>query len=160
MGKVDLKELAEQMDSMMDEWSYFVNKNTGEIISVADRHLGFAEEPEEVPERIAEWEHDEIEQAAALLEKWDELIRFPSKYELREYDMMEAFIETVQDVHIRDCLSVAIEGRGAFRRFKDTAARFGVIDKWYDFKAETLLAFAKEWCVDNNLSFKMPESID
>jgi len=56
MGKVNLKELAGQMDCMMDEWSYFVNRRTGEVISVEDRHLGFAEDPDEIPERIAAWE--------------------------------------------------------------------------------------------------------
>ena len=38
MGKVNLKELAEQMDFMMDEWSCFVNRGTVEVISVEDRY--------------------------------------------------------------------------------------------------------------------------
>jgi hypothetical protein len=146
MGKVNLKELAEQMDFMMDEWSYFVNKRTGEIISVEDRHLGFAEDPDKIPESIAAWERDAIDQAVKLLENWDDLLCFPGKYNLNEYGMMEDFIRTVKDPHIRHCLDIAIEGRGAFRRFKDTAERFGAIDDWFDFKEKKLIADSKEWC--------------
>ena len=153
MGKVDLKELAEQMDCMMDEWSYYVNKKTGEILSIADRHISFAENPENIPEKIAGWERNEIEQAAAILDGWADLIRFPSKYDMNEYRMMEGFIRTVRDLHTRDCLEVAIEGRGAFKRFKDTAHRFGVIDDWYEYKNRALLAYAKEWCEWNGLQY-------
>lgn len=155
MGKVNLKELAEQMDFMMDECSYFVNRKTGEVISVEDRHLRFAEDPDDIPEMIAAWERDAIKQAAEFLESWDDLVRFPSKYDLNEYAMMEDFIRTVKDPHIRDCLGIAIEGRGAFRRFKDTADRFGVIDKWYEFKEQELLAYAKEWCESHGLRYGM-----
>jgi len=159
VNKINLKELAEQMDCLMEEWSYFVNKATCELISIQDSYLGYAEEPEEIPELLADWERDEVQQASALLEKWDELIPLPSKYDLNEYGMMEDFIETVQDAHIRDCLSIAIEGRGAFRRFKDTAARFGVIDKWYDFKNGALLTFVKKWCGENDLSYSVDENM-
>jgi len=155
VGKVNLKELAEQMDFMMDEWSYFVNRRTGEVISVEDRHLGFAENPDEIPERIAAWERDAIEEAVTLLETWDDLLRFPSKHDLNEYAMMEDFIRTVKDPHIRDCLGIAIEGRGAFRRFKDTADRFDVIDEWYGFKDQAFLAYAKEWCERSGLLYSM-----
>ena len=96
---------------------------------------------------------NEVEQATAILENWDNMISFPRKYDLNEYRIMEDFIETVSDAHIRDCLSIAIEGKGAFRRFKDTAARLGVIDAWYEFKDQALLTFAKRWCEDNGLQY-------
>ena len=155
MSSVNLKELAEQMDFMMDEWSYFVNKKTGEIISIEDRHLRSAEDLEEIPEGIAEWERDAIEQASMLLENWRDLIRFPRKYDLNEYAMMEEFVAAVKDAHIRECLDIAIQGRGAFRRFKDTADHFGVIDEWYEYKYQALLSFAKDWCEENGLRYSL-----
>ena len=108
VGKVNLKELAEQMDFMMDEWSHYVNRVTGEIISVENRHLRYAEDPDEIPERIAEWERDAIKQASAILESWDDLICFPRKYDLNEYGMMEDFIGTVRDKHIRECFGTVL----------------------------------------------------
>jgi len=156
MAKIDLKELAEQLDFMFDGWSYFVNRKTGEIISIDDTHLGIAEEldeSDEIPDEFSEWESDAIEQARELLDNWDDMIRLPSKEELREYDMMEDFTESVKDAHIRDCLEISIQGRGAFRRFKDTAIRFGVIDSWYEFKSQALMEYAKEWCEMHDLEF-------
>ena len=64
MGKVNLKELAEQMDAMMNEWSYFVNKDTGEIITISNEYLAYAEEPEDTPAHLLDWEREEIRQAA------------------------------------------------------------------------------------------------
>jgi hypothetical protein len=75
-----------------------------------------------------------------------------------EYGMMENFIETVQNVHIRDCLEIAVQGRGAFRRFKDTANRFDIIEDWYEFKNQAFLAFAKEWCEENGLPYSLEDS--
>jgi len=159
MNKVNLKELAEQMDFLMEEWSYFVNRVTCEIISIQDSYLGYAEEPEEIPAVLPDCERDEIAQASALLEKWNDLIPLPGKHELNEYGMMEDFIDAVQDAHLRDCLSVAIEGRGAFRRFKDTAARFGALDAWYEYKAQAVLAFAQKWCKENDLPYTQEEDL-
>lgn len=154
MNKVNLRELAGQFDMIMDDWRYFVNRRTGEIVSVNQEYLGIAEEAEDADiANLQEWEQEEVREARELLEKWDDLVPFPDKYELNEYEMMEDFIETVKDEHIRDCLSIAINGRGAFRRFKDTVNRFGVETAWYDFKEQALLAFARDWCENNELKY-------
>jgi len=159
MNRVNLKELAGQLDCMMEEWRYFVDKSTCAIITIHDTYLGYAGEPEEIPTVLAEWERYEIEKALELLEKWNELIPLPGKYDVNEYGMMEDFIESVQDDNIRDCLYVAIEGRGAFRRFKDIVGRFGTLDKWYDFKNDALLSFAEKWCTENDLPYSLDENM-
>jgi hypothetical protein len=137
----------------MEAWSYFINKVTYEIISIEDRYLGYAGEPEEIPDTLADWERNEIERALSFVDRWDDLIALPSKHDINEYGLMENFIGTIDDAHVRDCLCVAIEGRGAFRRFKDTARTLGVIDAWYHFKGEALLVFAKDWCKGKGLPY-------
>ncbi|MGH9105114.1 MAG: UPF0158 family protein [Acidimicrobiales bacterium] len=53
------------------------------------------------------------------------------------YRDMENFIETVSDEDRADRLSIAISGRGAFRRFKDILARWpGELERWYAFSDE------------------------
>lgn len=47
MKKVDLKELADHMDFMLDEWRYFIDKGSGEIVSIDGQYLGYAEELDE-----------------------------------------------------------------------------------------------------------------
>ena len=45
----------------------------------------------------------------------------------------------------------ALNGKGAFRRFKDTATRLNVEEKWYEYKDEALIKIASDWCKDNSI---------
>lgn len=83
-----------------------------------------------------------------------ECINMPTKYDINEYGMMEQFIETIDDERLYNQLYIAINGRGAFRRFKDTCINFGIIDDWYKFREEKYTELAIEWCKDNNIEYK------
>jgi uncharacterized protein UPF0158 len=62
---------------------------------------------------------------------------------------MEEFIATVSDEHLQELLDVAIQGRGAFRRFKDVLARHPAEQqRWFDFQASRVKARAREWLTD------------
>jgi Uncharacterised protein family (UPF0158) len=62
---------------------------------------------------------------------------------------MQDFIDTVSDEHLQELLNVAIEGRGALRRFKDVLARHpGEQQRWFDFQAGRLVARAREWLAE------------
>ena len=60
--------------------------------------------------------------------------RLPTSFDIREYDMMEKFIDSLPEP-ARSRLGRAIQGKGAFRRFKDTAGRLGVAPQSYEFQA-------------------------
>lgn len=62
------------------------------------------------------------------------------------YRDMEDFIAGVSDPGRADRLSIAIDGRGAFRRFKDTIARWpDEQERWYRFSGERSRGRAREW---------------
>jgi hypothetical protein len=62
---------------------------------------------------------------------------------------MEAFIARLDDTTIADLLGVAILGRGAFRRFKDTLGRWpDQLEAWYAFSEERQLGRARAWLAD------------
>ena len=48
----------------------------------------------------------------------------------------------------------AIKGRGAFRRFKDTAIDVGAIDDWYEFRDNCYKSRAEDWCRDHDLEWE------
>ena len=48
--------------------------------------------------------------------------------------MMIDFIETVESPEINNNLQRLIQGKGAFRRFKDYCAEMNIIQEWYDFR--------------------------
>ncbi len=85
---------------------------------------------------------------------YDNCIELPTKYYIDEYKMMEEFIDTIEDVNIYNNLEIAISGKGAFRRFKDTCNRHGIESTWYKFRDEKYKEIAIEWCKKNNINFE------
>ena len=58
---------------------------------------------------------------------------------------MELFIASVEPDR-GERLATAIEGRGAFRRFKDELARWpGELERWYALSEERQLGRARSW---------------
>jgi hypothetical protein len=63
-----------------------------------------------------------------------------------QYRWMERFIATVEDQELRRQLNVAIDGKGAFRRFKDALMSHPVDrERWFAFRSERLRACMESW---------------
>ena len=127
----DVIEALEFVNDGMDAGAY-LNPKTYEIVYIDD-YIDISPEKKE--------------------EIYDEYISLPSKYYIDEYSMMEEFIETIDDVKLYNQLYIAISGKGAFRRFKDTCINFDIIDDWYRFRDEKYKELAIEWCKDNNIEY-------
>jgi len=69
-----------------------------------------------------------------------------------EYGWMAEFAATVGDARLRDRLDIALEGRGAFRRFKhallDVPAER---ERWFALRGARLHAAAREWLADQGI---------
>jgi len=62
------------------------------------------------------------------------------------YRDMEVFIDTIDDCALVDRLSIAIAGRGAFRRFKDVvAADPAAAERWYTLSEDRRRGRARAW---------------
>ena len=83
----------------------------------------------------------------------DDYILVPNKYDVDEYSMMERFIYTIPSELIQSRLEELIQGKGAFRRFKDAIFNLGITEEWYKFRDECYKEFAKEWCEYHNIAF-------
>ena len=90
----------------------------------------------------------------------DRFIRLPTQREINEYGMMEEFVGSIRNDSQRAALEIAMSGRGAFRRFKDTVIRFGIEKKWYDFRDKEYLRVAHEWCEENDVAYESVEETD
>jgi len=63
-----------------------------------------------------------------------------------QYRWMERFIATVEDEELRRRLNVAIDGKGAFRRFKDALVSHPVDrERWFAFRSERLRSCMESW---------------
>jgi hypothetical protein len=59
---------------------------------------------------------------------------------------MADFIATVEDERLAELLEVAINGKGAFRRFKDVLAHYpDERERWFRFKDDRMKERALEW---------------
>ena len=112
------------------------DKETGEIEWVSDMAMT-QKEQEEIYDRLDE--HG--------------FYRLPTSFEIRDYDIMEDFVDMLSGA-AHDRLSSAIQGRGAFRRFKDTVIKMGIDQEWYDFQADAYKRKAIRWCEDNGIEYE------
>jgi hypothetical protein len=63
-----------------------------------------------------------------------------------QYRWMERFIPMVDEPDLRGKLAQAIDGKGAFRRFKDVLMSFGPDrERWFTFRSERLRTFMEAW---------------
>ncbi|MGZ3609217.1 MAG: UPF0158 family protein [Ktedonobacteraceae bacterium] len=113
---------------------YYLNLVTGKVVFFSD-DLGLSEEDERLSEEI-----DESDDYVAV----DRI----SSHEA--YQWMVDFVDEMvapTDENAAEKLSIALEGKGAFRRFKDTLYR--VDEKWqqawYQFRDRQLKAAVEEW---------------
>lgn len=63
-----------------------------------------------------------------------------------QYRWMEQYIPLVEDPKLRARLEVSIDGKGAFRRFKDVLMAFGSErERWFSYRSERLRTFIEAW---------------
>ena len=96
-------------------------------------------------EELTEDEIDELFKKSIIL---------PTQCEINEYQIMVDFIETVNNIEIKNKLQRVIQGKGAFRRFKDYCFEMNIIQDWYNYKEEKYKEIAIEWCRQNELEYK------
>src|SRR5687768_17012982 len=97
-----------------------------------------------------------MEEAAAIIEDKERgrYVPLPDPEDINEYEMREAFCETLENVGRRDMLLIAIQGQGAFRRFKDAIHRLGIERQWYTFKNQAYAEITHEWCKENGIDYE------
>lgn len=134
--KVRLSDIVDAIELTDQFTEYFIDKETGELEWISDMTMT-REEQEEIYDRLDE--HG--------------FYRLPNSFDIREYDIMEDFVETLSGA-AHDSLSYAIRGKGAFRRFKNTVYNLGIDEQWYSFQEDAYKRIAAEWCEENGIEYE------
>lgn len=135
---IRLQQVMDAIEMACDSYTEFFDSQTGETVSL--------------PDPIQTGETDE--ELKELLEtEPDRFLRFPTRFEIHEYSIMESFIEALPSGRICNELAQAIRGRGAFRRFKDTIRYYGIEQLWYDYLENAYREIAIRWCRENDLKY-------
>ncbi|MBW2148965.1 MAG: hypothetical protein JRG73_02390 [Deltaproteobacteria bacterium] len=151
---VKLSAIIDGMEIQSQESSSYLNKKTGEIVTINDEEFRAAEYDDSLEEH-SEWEKEFIEKAREILEDKNEgnYLALPSTFDIDEYSIMERFCLSIEEKRISESLHYAIKGSGAFRRFKDLIHGFGVAEDWYRYRDEALRKIGKDWCEANNIEY-------
>ena len=131
---IDMDMLETAMEDADLANSYFLNLVTGEVVFFSE-YLGLSDEDEHL------WE--EIEES----DDYVPVERIPSH---EVYQWMVDFVNELvapADERVAEKLALALNGKGAFRRFKDTL--YHVDDRWlqawYQWKDKRLKSAVDEW---------------
>lgn len=124
---IELQELCAAFEDSSDDHRYFLDVQTGAVnLDIFD-----AAEREELDEMVTE----------ASKERYRYL---PIAESQVGYEDMKEYIETVKGANLKEKLSIAISGSGAFRRFKDVLNSYPK-ERWFKFKDEKVMERVNEW---------------
>ena len=132
---VKLGEVLNEMDVPDEEWTVYLNKRTGELVTVTPEEVGLVDDPSE-------------------LEGAPDYLALPSKFEIHEWSILERFARSRSDEAHCIKLERAIHGRGAFRSFHDAIDDLGLRDEWYSFRDSALEDIAVSWLELNGIPFE------
>lgn len=160
---INLDDVAAAFEYTSWETKHYLDLETGQVIMVAldtYRELEYLYEETYNPEAEASFDlaevlqqHDLPEwQQQALLEAYQieanhaRYLALPQADPYEDYNDMEDFIFTVRDEALQNRLGQAIQGRGAFGRFKDILARYPRERKrWFEFKDALMEQRVRAW---------------
>jgi hypothetical protein len=87
------------MDVPSDEYTAFLNRHSGELLTLSTEELSAAEEDDDIDD-YPEWQQDMIIKAKEVISS-DDYLLLPSKFDIHEYHIMEDFCYSVKDDKIR-----------------------------------------------------------
>ncbi len=135
--KTNLSELTDAFDNCRIGYEYYLDIETGELLLVSDEFMDI-NETEEVYEKL----DDEPERYLSI----------PTESSREGYQDMVAFTESLEAENLKGKLWIALNGRGAFRRFKDVLLSHPEKrEEWFKFQDERLEKHVMEWLEENEV---------
>ncbi|HEY8072906.1 MAG TPA: UPF0158 family protein [Labilithrix sp.] len=123
---VDWEALEDAFENNAPEVHSYLHLTTGEVLRVVD---GVADP-----------------QMHARISADPNYLRIDPVSSREQYRWMERFIPMVDDTELRQKLAQAIDGKGAFRRFKDVLMTYAADrERWFAFRSERLRTFMEAW---------------
>jgi hypothetical protein len=123
---VDWEALEDAFENNAPEVHSYLHLTTGEVLRVVD---GVADP-----------------QMHARISADPNYLRIDPVSSREQYRWMERFIPMVDDTELRGKLAHAIDGKGAFRRFKDVLMAYAADrERWFAFRSERLRTFMEAW---------------
>jgi len=102
---------------------------------------------------LSDTDREQMMDAATIEGDADNRYRMILKQDSRYgYQDMQGYIWSLEDEHLRELLEVAIQGSGAFRRFKDVLSRYPEAQEiWFRFRDERENRRMTDWLASQGI---------
>jgi hypothetical protein len=115
----------------------FLDLRSGEVITVTQGAIDYAE------------------QRAKVQSGGEQFLRVEPAASREQYKWMERFVSHVTDEPLRERLIIAIDGKGAFRRFKDVLLNYPTErERWFTYRSDLLHWHMQKWLEKEQLAPK------
>lgn len=137
---IPLKQVIQALEEANEVFTSFRDTKTGKTVYLA-------------APLMTDLTEEEKALAAEMENTPEQFLRFPTKYEIHQYCIMEAYIDRLPPGKAQEELAYAIRGKGTFRRFKQSVRCHGLEQRWYDYLAEAYRELAIRWCAEEGLEY-------
>lgn len=130
--KASKEDVFDQFEFSSAETRFCLDTKTGRVVSIS---------------QFGEFEEDDDEEVRALLKSEPErFVDFPEQDSRRGYNDMVDFANSIKDDSLKDKLAAALNGRGAFRRFKDVLLDYPDEQaSWFELEEKRRRERFEEW---------------
>lgn len=143
---VKVDELAFSMSFNSYDATDYLDTETGELVNIPVELQNFDFDDQPAIKRLPDWMKEILPAAREIAEETGRYYAVPKIPSYEIYNLMEEFAETRSDDRLRNKLFRALNGRGAFRRFKDVLYDYPEErDRWFRMEEEYLEQQAREW---------------
>jgi hypothetical protein len=169
--KVDMSELDIALNWGMSEWNHYLDLETGKVVGIDDEtrwmledlleeiydeegnQLMTLEELLQRREDIQDWQKELLVEADRVDREYSRrYIQVEPDDSYQDYNDMDRFIATLDDGELQDRLWRAIQGRGAFRYFKDVIEDHpDVKAQWFAYKDARAQERLLRWLDDHDI---------
>lgn len=117
----------------------FLDLSTGKVITVVMGEVDSAARRQQITESLHRY------------------VRIEPASSREQYRWMERFVASVADEGLRDRLIMSIDGKGAFRRFKDVLLAFPAErERWFSYRADLLHWHIHNWLLEHDIQAVSP----
>ena len=125
-----------QFEFSSNEMTFYLDTQTGEVLTVSE--FGDLDEDSATKELIEE--------------DPERFIMSPEQDSRRGYDDMADFVNNLTNKELQDKLAIALNGKGAFRRFKDVLLDYPKErESWFAFEEKRRRERFEEWLEDEKI---------
>jgi hypothetical protein len=163
--KIDRIDFETAFEISSYETTAYLDTETGAVVFIEDYVVNqleelLADEDGEDVEAVLQAQTDlsdidrqQLLDAAKIEDDADNRYRMIPKQDSRDgYRDIEEYIWSLEDEHLRELLEVAIQGSGAFRRFKDVLYRYPQAqENWFRFRDEREKRRMTDWLASQGI---------